>query len=314
LEKKQVGCIITVMSKEKILVAFFSGTGCAKKVAETAERQFIEQGNEVFLFNIDDHRNPDKLSEMYDYLVHADRFMLAYVVHAVDAPDPVYSWLEKIAGRAIPTAVVSVSGGGEKWPNPVCRQHCIAELEKKGFIVDYEEMIVMPCNWIFTTPDALAAHLLRALPVRMKIIVTAFLAGQKRRLPYRKPDLIQKMMPIGEKENSWKFPKSIRITSECTSCGLCARKCPTGNISMKDGKPIFAKSCVFCFRCVYACPAHAMKSNNFMVLKKGFDIERFEKLLDDPAMTDPGDYRKMTKGMLWAGVRDYLDEAGSVPL
>lgn len=299
---------MTTMAKEKTLVAFFSGTGSARKVAETAASQLSEFGNDVFLFNIDDQRNAGRMSEATDFLAKADRFMLVYVVHAVDAPDPVYLWLDKIPGRAIPTAVISVSGGGEKWPNPVCRQHCIAVLEKKGFIVEREEMIVMPCNWIFTTSDALAVHLLRALPVRMKKIVDAFLAGEKRRLPSRKPDPAQKMMSVGEKANSWKFPESIRVTDACTACGLCARQCPTGNISMKDKKPVFAKSCIICFRCLYACPVRAIKSSNFMILKKGFDIARFEKLLDDPAMADPGDYRKLTKGFLWAGVREYLDE------
>ncbi|MBB6479426.1 EFR1 family ferrodoxin [Spirochaeta isovalerica] len=48
---------------------------------------------------------------------------------------------------------------------------------------------------------------------------------------------------------------------KCTSCGLCVRICPTGNIGIKDkGRPDWGNNCLFCFYCEMKCPVDAIKS------------------------------------------------------
>jgi len=44
-------------------------------------------------------------------------------------------------------------------------------------------------------------------------------------------------------------------------CGICAKVCPVGNISMKDGKAVNGVNCNYCLGCVHFCPHQAMEIN-----------------------------------------------------
>lgn len=54
-------------------------------------------------------------------------------------------------------------------------------------------------------------------------------------------------------------PKPFHTTADCISCGLCARSCPTGNIAMADGHPVWGRDCALCLRCYHICPTHAVQ-------------------------------------------------------
>jgi dissimilatory sulfite reductase (desulfoviridin) alpha/beta subunit len=58
-------------------------------------------------------------------------------------------------------------------------------------------------------------------------------------------------------------------SDECISCGLCAKSCTEGAITMgADGKPEFhADACIYCGDCVKVCPTEAWK-----VAKKGYTV------------------------------------------
>ena len=44
----------------------------------------------------------------------------------------------------------------------------------------------------------------------------------------------------------------------CTGCGVCARVCPAGNISLVDGRPEWHHRCEQCFGCLQWCPVQAI--------------------------------------------------------
>jgi flavodoxin/ferredoxin len=47
----------------------------------------------------------------------------------------------------------------------------------------------------------------------------------------------------------------------CNHCGLCARLCPMGNITVgKDAPPVWGRHCLFCATCELMCPEEAVKS------------------------------------------------------
>ncbi len=52
---------------------------------------------------------------------------------------------------------------------------------------------------------------------------------------------------------------AFHVEDTCNGCGLCARNCPAHTISLKDGKPVWAKKCFQCLRCINECPQRAIE-------------------------------------------------------
>ena len=51
------------------------------------------------------------------------------------------------------------------------------------------------------------------------------------------------------------------VNDNCTRCGICAKVCPSGNISV-DEKVRFADKCEWCLGCVHLCPQNAIHLKN----------------------------------------------------
>ncbi len=289
----------------KVLIAYFSGTGGTERVANEFDEQLKSRSCETYKYPLDLSLGKEERLECQKLIEKSDLVILAFAVHAVDAPDPVYYWIQKVQGMGKKAVVISVSGGGEMWPNTGCRNNCILAMERKGFEVIYEKMLIMPCNWVLSISDDLAFRLLKILPQKINRILDETFSGQKRRNNYKK-GLFAARLTKGEKSGSYKFAKKIKINENCTGCGWCASNCPVKNINIKDGKPHFEEKCIICFRCIYGCPRKAMESKNFMVLKKGFDIKAVERRMEGK---EPMPVEKCIKGvnrLFFKAVKDYL--------
>ena len=279
-------------------IVFFSGTGGTARVARCLRDAFMRQGVAVTFSEL--LNKPVQLQK-------ADLLAVLYPVYAANAPQPIGEWIAAAPeGRGTPTVVVSVSGGGEVSPNTACRVGVIRALERRGYPVVYEAMAVMPSNFLMPFGDELSALLLAKAPVFTERVAREVLAGQTRRTRPLRMDRLLRHLFLLEHIGSRMFGRHLRADDRCTGCGLCAAHCPRGNITMAGGKPVYGGKCVFCLRCVYGCPAHAIVPGfgKFAILKTGFDLAAVEKRM--AGRTDFPPVEELTKGTAMNGVRAYL--------
>lgn len=288
------------MSITAIALTYFSGTGGTERIA-AAFRQECANRNIMLTEN-----NLDRSSRSKDGSTPGaeELWIVLFPLHAFDAPEPVYTWVRQTRFDGKKVAVISSSGGGEAWPNTGCRNHIIREIEERGGEVAYERMLCMPSNWVFQTPDHVSMHLLKNLPQKASQILDDLQAGKERRT-HAKMSPMRAFVTRNEKEHAYQFPLEITIDEACGGCGVCAKNCPVENISLVDHRPVFANTCIMCFRCIYACPTHAMQTRNFMVLKEGYDLRALEKRMQGVELQP---VEQCAKGMMWGSIRRYLQD------
>ena len=282
-------------------IVYFSGTGGTARFAEHFADAFAKQDVATVVTALSNKPTPT---------VIADAIVLLYPVYASNAPQPIDEWIAITPqGQGTPVIVLSVSGGGDMSPNTACRVDVIAKLAARGYTVPYERMLVMPSNFITPNSDELNVLLLRAAPVLAQRIVAEVLAGNECHSTPSVGDRAIRWACTAEKHGSRLFGKHLHASNACTNCGWCARNCPRGNITMVDGKPTFDRHCVLCLRCVYGCPTHAIHAGlgGFAVFKDGFDLDALERRT--ATLTELPSIQVLTQGMMYKGVRVYLQEA-----
>ena len=53
--------------------------------------------------------------------------------------------------------------------------------------------------------------------------------------------------------------KQFRVDDKCNQCGICGKVCPSENITMQEGKPVWNHHCEQCFACLQWCPKKAIQ-------------------------------------------------------
>jgi ferredoxin len=53
--------------------------------------------------------------------------------------------------------------------------------------------------------------------------------------------------------------KNFWVNEKCNGCGICAKVCPAGNISIDESKPRWNHKCQQCYACLQWCPEQAME-------------------------------------------------------
>ncbi len=285
---------------KSVEIIFFSGTGGTKRVADAFVNEFSKQGISVYCHEI--HVRTTYEPQEVDLL------LVLYPVYAMNAPRPVYEFIDKMppADKKI-AAVISVSGGGEVIPNTASRLHCIQHLRRKGYRIAYEQMLIMPANCIIATPKELSLMLLKVLPDKVEKIVMDLLAGVVRRSEPYLVDRIVSLFAEVQKEGSKHYGRVIKANNNCNGCGLCAKSCPTGNISLKNTIPVYESHCCLCLRCIYGCPNNALQPiiGRKFILKGGFSLKALEKDLPD---YEPIDIHTHAYKTGFEGLRKYFTE------
>lgn len=287
----------------KIHIACFSGTGGTARAAACLKKELTALGNQTEKQRIS--LGTTEFCRLH--LLQADMLIILFPVHAFDAPRLVYTWLQDYLekGTVPKAAVVSVSGGGEIGPNRGSRSGLIGLLEAKGSKVVYEDMLIMPCNFLTGYHDELSMHLLHAMQIKCSQIAVQLHSGIEQRCGRQTRPWV--FSAISRMEQWWahRFARSIRVTESCTGCGMCSRLCPASNITMENNRPRFLDQCSACFGCVYLCPEQALYSTNPTVLKQGYSLKKVEQGMKG---FRPGTWKPYCRGPHMKAVRVYLED------
>ncbi len=96
---------------------------------------------------------------------------------------------------------------------------------------------------------------------KIKKISKDISAGKSRAYPRMSPitgKLYPKLMsPYMEVEHE--YDKGFYTDDRCIGCATCARVCPTRNIVMESGRPVWNHRCHGCMACVAYCPTKAVQ-------------------------------------------------------
>ena len=69
---------------------------------------------------------------------------------------------------------------------------------------------------------------------------------------------------------------AFQASNACIGCGQCTQKCPTNNIQLKSGKPVWDKNCTHCMACICYCPVEAIEYGKKSVGKPRYHFEKLQ--------------------------------------
>ncbi|MDW7662716.1 MAG: EFR1 family ferrodoxin [Bacillota bacterium] len=301
---------------EKTIIAYYTGTGSSRLVAQEVRDQLIARG-----VSVEVHRLTKATKEDLRRKVETcNDLILIYAVHAFNAPNLVYEWLSELveqptsAGQRKKAMIISVSGGGEILSNTACRVTAKRWLIKKGYNVVTEAMAVMPNNWMSPTPLEVSKALIQILPDKVNQWLGAY--SQSKPFPFYQVKLVDRMITrLGrlEVKGARRFGKSIKVNEVCNGCGWCESHCPASNIrlvkrySAEVSIPEFGKGCDFCLGCIYGCPQKALTPGKFKfaVIQAGYPLAKYQQSSELPL--EESELMALLKGPSWNGIRRYLD-------
>ena len=233
------------------MILYFSGTGNSKYVAKR-----IADALGDALVNLNDRIKASDTSSVET----GERVIIVTPTYAWRIPRVVRDWLRKTELRGAKQAWFVMTCGSEignadKYNREFCTEKSVACMGTA--------QIVMPENYIamFGIPQADEA---RRIVAKAEPDIDRAIAALREGLPFppTRNNLYDRLMsgPVNPIFYAC-FVKDRAFTAgpACTGCGLCAKRCPTNNISLQNGRPVWGGSCAHCMACICRCPAEAIE-------------------------------------------------------
>ena len=274
-----------LFDRQTVHLYWFSGAGNSLIAAIALAERFRELGLTVELRALEG-RDPCELDP-------EAVFGLVFPTHCFTLPEIVRQYVEQLPQvDRVPAFMVNTvgvtSGGGVRGPLKRI-------LTEKGFVCHGAKILMMPDSFFAFVHGRLARRMIRKAVRRVQTFADRLVAGRTRwrRIPVITDVWAALMRSIFASRNLFaplfRYPRVIVRSKTCTQCGLCAKRCPVGALSLgsleeanpehddndrkqvrRKTKPIMSPpepsmGCVLCLRCVAVCPTNAMRLRLMML-------------------------------------------------
>ena len=233
------------------MILYFSGTGnseyAAKRIGQETEDEVLNLFERL--------KNKD-----YSRITSSRPWVVVTPTYAWRIPRILEEWLKRteLAGSRDIYFVMTCGeniGNAGKYLQTLCAQ--------KGMCYRGCLAVVMPENYIamFATPTREAARkIIEKAEKRITQAAAVIRSGKE----FAEPDITITDRLISGIVNDLFYPvcvhaKKFYVTDACISCGKCERVCPTENVRLENGRPVWGKKCTHCMACICRCPAEAIE-------------------------------------------------------
>lgn len=143
------------------------------------------------------------------------------------------------------------------------RKQLQALCSDKGFEFMGVYEVVMPENYtaLYSAPDEKTAEKLIIKADKAALDAAEYIKAEKP-FPDNKVGIADRLKSGIVNTVFYKFIVSadkFYATDKCIACGKCVRSCVLNNIELKNGKPVWGKSCTHCMACINFCPTNAIE-------------------------------------------------------
>lgn len=247
------------------MILYFSGTGNSR---HAAQRMADALGDTLLSLN-DRIRSGDTSP-----VKTGERLVIVTPTYAWRIPRLVRDWLLRTELTGAKQAWFVMTCGSEIGrANHYNRQLCV----EKGLTCMGTAQLVMPENYIamFGVPQAEEA---RRIVARAEPDIDRAIAAVRAGQPFSptRDHLYDRFMsgPV----NPIFYAVCVKAgpftaSDACTGCGQCVRRCPTNNIVLREGKPVWGKDCTHCMACICYCPAEAIEYGKKSLGKPRYHFE-----------------------------------------
>jgi flavodoxin/Pyruvate/2-oxoacid:ferredoxin oxidoreductase delta subunit len=244
---------------KKCAIYYFSGTGNTEYAARKFKEELALYDTDIFPLDFIKAPNIDE----YDLIG------LGFPVYAGSSPSLFKSFVSMFPaseGKKVFVFCTNAGGSGKSEFEEA------KSIQKKGYDVVGAFNIKMSSNFPageIKIKDGLKERVDKKISEAAMLI----LSGNSFPLKFR-VGVLEIVSYLFSKFYNKAFSKKLYTDEDCTHCGVCTKFCPSGNISMIEGKIIFSSLCIVCMRCLHNCPFNAIRykgKDKFKTQYRGFD-------------------------------------------
>lgn len=233
-------------------VYYFTGTGNSLQIANDIATQIENKTKGIC--------NVRKITDYKGEKLEADTVGLIFPVYNWGLPLIVVNFLKKV-NISNDTYVYAIANYGGL-PGRALDQ-CKSILEKRNINLASGFLIQMPGNYIIAY-DAKDQRKQEKIfkNEREKIKEISDIISQGKQMKIQKSHaMIDRLFTNYMYKDTKNFhckDNDFVVNESCIGCGLCSKRCPVGNIIIKDKKPVWKHKCEFCLACIQSCPKEAI--------------------------------------------------------